>query len=191
MAMAQTSPLNETRPKGPIRTVLSLLLADRMATFAAIVLLVIVLCALFGPALLGDEATKQNLRGRNAPPFELAKGWLYILGGDQLGRPLLARIVVAAQNTLMVAAGAVLVSASVGATLGLIAGNSRGRAGQIIPRLADVIMSFPSLLLAVIVLYMLDPSVTNIIIVLAITRIPVYLRTTRAEILEVRERMFV
>ena len=191
MAMAQTSPLNETRPKGPIRTVLSLLLADRMATIAAIVLLVILLCALFGPAWLGDEATKQNLRGRNAPPFDLAKGWLSILGGDQLGRPLLARIVVAAQNTLMVAAGAVLISASVGATLGLIAGNSRGRAGQFIPRIADVIMSFPSLLLAVIVLYMLDPSVTNIIIVLAITRIPVYLRTTRAEILEIRERMFV
>ena len=58
-------------------------------------------------------------------------------------------------------------------------------------RLADVIMSFPSLLLAVIVLYILSPSVTNVIIVLAITRIPVYLRTTRAEVLEIRERMFV
>ena len=58
-------------------------------------------------------------------------------------------------------------------------------------RLGDVIMSFPSLLLAVIVLYMLEPSVTNIVLVLAITRIPIYLRTTRAEVLEVRERMFV
>lgn len=52
-------------------------------------------------------------------------------------------------------------------------------------------MSFPSLLLAVIVLYMLEPSVGNLILVLAITRIPVYLRTTRAEVLEIRERMFV
>lgn len=58
-------------------------------------------------------------------------------------------------------------------------------------RLADVIMSFPSLLLAVIVLFMLDSSVFNLVIVLAITRIPVYLRTARAETLEVRERMFV
>ena len=53
-------------------------------------------------------------------------------------------------------------------------------------RLADVIMSFPSLLLAVIVLYMLSPSVGNVILVLAITRIPIYLRTTRAEVLEIR-----
>ena len=58
-------------------------------------------------------------------------------------------------------------------------------------RLADVIMSFPSLLLAVIVLYMLSPSVGNVILVLAITRIPIYLRTTRAEALEIKERMFV
>ena len=58
-------------------------------------------------------------------------------------------------------------------------------------RLADVIMSFPSLLLAVIVLYMLEPSIANLVIVLAITRIPIYLRTTRAEVLEIRERMFV
>ena len=58
-------------------------------------------------------------------------------------------------------------------------------------RIADVIMSFPSLLLAVIILYMLPPSLLNIIVVLAITRIPVYLRTARAEVLEIRERMFI
>ena len=98
---------------------------------------------------------------------------------------------VAAQNTMAVAAGAVFASLAIGTALGLIAGFSRGRAAQIIPRLADVIMSFPSLLLAVIVLYMLEPAVGNLIIVLAITRIPIYLRTTRAEVLEIRERMFV
>ncbi|MCB1834896.1 MAG: ABC transporter permease, partial [Geminicoccaceae bacterium] len=108
-----------------------------------------------------------------------------------LGRPLLARIIVAARNTMMVAAGAVVCSMVIGTILGLIAGYSSKTASQIIMRLADVIMSFPSLLLAVIVLYMLAPSVGNLIVVLAITRIPVYLRTSRAEVLEVRERMFV
>jgi peptide/nickel transport system permease protein len=58
-------------------------------------------------------------------------------------------------------------------------------------RLADIVMSFPSLLLALVVLFVLGPSVANLIIVLAITRMPVYLRTTRAEVLEVRQRMFV
>lgn len=168
-----------------------MLWADKLAFFAALFLVIVVLCALFGPMLLDTLATKQNLRGRNAPPFDLSRGWLYVLGADALGRPLLARIIVAAQNTMTVAAGAVLGSAVIGCTLGLIAGYSRRRAAQWIMRLGDVIMSFPSLLLAVIVLYMLEPSVANIILVLAITRIPVYLRTTRAEVLEVRERMFV
>lgn len=173
------------------RTVMSMLWADKFATVAALFLIIVFLCAVFGPLFLDTVATKQNLRGRNALPFDPTRGWVFYFGGDALGRPLLARIIVAAQNTMMVAAGAVAASMLIGSSLGLVAGYSRGRASQIIPRLADVIMSFPSLLLAVIVLYMLEPSVANIILVLAITRIPVYLRTTRAEVLEIRERMFV
>ena len=182
------------RPARPPRAALSLLMllrADRFACAAAAILVVVVLCAVFGPLVLGDAAGGQNLRARNAPPFSLERGWLYVLGGDALGRPLLARIVVAAQNTILIAAGAVAASLAIGAGLGLLAGWSRRLVSEVVMRLADVIMSFPSLLLAVIVLYLLEPSVTNLIVVLAITRIPVYLRTTRAEVLEVRGRMFV
>jgi peptide/nickel transport system permease protein len=192
MTMTDSQTLPAKRPeRGPTRTALALLWADKPAFLAVILLLIVLFCAVFGPSLLDDVAIKQNLRGRNSPPFLLSGGWLMILGGDQLGRPLLARVIVAASNTIAVAAGAVVASMMIGTTLGLIAGYSRGRLGELIPRLADVIMSFPSLLLAVIVLYMLEPSVTNLIVVLAITRIPVYLRTTRAEVLEMRERMFV
>jgi peptide/nickel transport system permease protein len=191
MTMTETQTLSERKPNGPLARWFSMLWADKFAFFAALFLLLAVLCAIFGPLLLEAVATKQNLRGRNAPPFDLARGWLYVLGADALGRPLLARIVVAAQNTMLVAGAAVLASSLVGATLGLVAGYSRRSAAQWIMRLGDVIMSFPSLLLAVIVLYMLEPSVANIVLVLAVTRIPIYLRTTRAEVLEVRERMFV
>src|SRR5690606_27273603 len=142
-------------------------------------------------ALLGDVASSQNLRGRNSPPFDLARGWLYILGGDSLGRPMLARVIVAARNTMMVAAGAVASALLVGTALGLIAGYRGKNTSQVIMRLGDVIMSFPSLLIAVVVLYILCSSVANMILVLAITRVPIYMRTTRAEVMEIRERMFV
>jgi peptide/nickel transport system permease protein len=168
-----------------------MLLADKFALCAAIFLLVILVMAVVGPSWLGDLATKQNLRGRNAAPFDFEKAWVWWMGADALGRPLLARIIVATQNTIMVAAGAVLISAVTGTVLGLVAGFSSPRVSQIIMRLADVIMSFPSLLIAVIVLYILGSSILNLMMVLAITRIPVYLRTTRAEVLEIRERMFV
>jgi len=175
----------------PVVQILKMLWRDKFALIAAIFIILVLLCAIFGPLLVEDLATRQNLRGRNAPPFDFDKNWMFWLGGDALGRPLFARIIVAAQNTMMVAAGAVTCSLFAGTTLGLIAGYTSRMTSQVIMRLADIIMSFPSLLLAVIVLYMLRPSVSNLIIVLAITRIPIYLRTSRAEVLEIRERMFV
>lgn len=168
-----------------------MLWADKFALCAAVFLVVILLLAIIGPSWLGDLATKQNLRGRNAAPFDWERGCVWWMGADALGRPLLARIIVATQNTLMVAAGAVAISAVVGTVLGLVAGFSSPRVNQVIMRLADVIMSFPSLLIAVIVLYVLGTSILNLMLVLSITRIPVYLRTTRAEVLEIRERMFI
>ncbi|WP_353476282.1 ABC transporter permease (plasmid) [Salipiger sp. H15] len=184
-------PHTDPKEPGKARRFLSMLWADKFAFAAALFLLLMLLFAIFGPALLEGVASKQNLRARNAAPFTLDRGFLYLLGGDALGRPLLARIIVAAQNTLIIAAGAVAASMVIGSTLGLIAGYAGRTTGEVIMRLADVIMSFPSLLLAVIVLYMLAPSIGNLVLVLAITRIPIYLRTTRAEVLEVRERMFV
>jgi len=175
----------------PAAQALRLLWHDKFALVAACYLALVTLCALFGPALLEDAATKMNLRGRNAPPFTLENGWLYLLGADALGRSILARLVVAAQNTLAVAAAAVAVAMTIGGILGLIAGYAGGFIGNLIMRLADVIMSFPSLLLAVVVLYVFEPRVANLVLVLAVTRIPIYLRTTRAEVLELRERMFV
>ncbi|KRA98385.1 ABC transporter permease [Devosia sp. Root685] len=175
--------------RGP--SLLSMLWRDKLAFTSAVVLLIIVLFALLGPTLLGELAGDQNLRGRNFPPFSFDRGWAFVLGGDSLGRPMLARLVVAAHSTMMIAAGTVLSALVVGAGLGLVAGYMGKNTSQVIMRLADVIMSFPSLLIAVVVLYVLGPSIPNMILVLAITRIPIYLRTTRAEVLEVRERMFV
>lgn len=177
--------------RNPVAQVLGMLWRDKFALVAAVVLLLIVLCALLGPELLSQIANKQNLRGRNAPPFELERGLAFVLGADALGRPILPRIILASRSTLLIAVAAVACAMVVGATLGLIAGYTSKMASQVIMRLADVIMSFPSLLLAVIVLYMFQPSIANLIVVLAVTRIPIYLRTTRAEVLEIRERMFV
>ncbi|WP_417408107.1 ABC transporter permease [Hoeflea sp.] len=190
MAMPSTNSLSTTEPPFVIRLG-RMLLADKFALCAAIFLAMMLIFALLGPAWLGDIATKQNLRGRNLAPFDFERAWFWWMGADALGRPLFARIIVATQNTLMVAAGAVILSSVIGTVLGLIAGVASPRVSQIIMRLADVIMSFPSLLIAVIVLYVLGSSILNLMLVLAITRIPVYLRTTRAEVLEIRERMFV
>jgi peptide/nickel transport system permease protein len=168
-----------------------LLLRDKVATAAAIVLAFIILTAIVGPFLFGEMAQRQDLGARNKPPFSFDLGWEYILGSDSLGRSLLARIIAAGGTTLGVAASAVLVSAVVGSIWGMWAGFHRGWREAVSMRIADVIMSFPSLLLAVVILYVFNPSAANIVLVLAITRIPLYLRTARADAAELRSRMFV
>ena len=168
-----------------------LLSRDAFAFVSLAFVLLVVGCAVLGPWLLGDAGTRQNLRLRNAAPFSLDHGWLYFLGADTLGRSMLARLILASRNTIAIAAAAVGLSLVAGGALGLLAGFARGWIGDVVLRLTDIVMSFPSLLMAVVILYMFEPGVWTVVVVLAITRLPVYIRTTRAEVLELRERMFV
>ena len=178
-------------PPSASRVMLKLLVRDKLAMVSLAFLVLLVVLAVVGPWITGDAATRPNLRLRNAPPFSLVNGWAYLLGADSLGRAMLPRLILASRNTLGIAVSAVLTSAVIGGALGLLAGYARGWIASLVMRLTDVVMSFPSLLLAVVILYMFAPSVLNIVLVLAITRLPVYIRTTRAEVLELRERMFV
>jgi peptide/nickel transport system permease protein len=168
-----------------------LLINDRVAALAAAVLVLVFLLAILGPMLVGDLATRIDLDNSNQSPFTLAHGWANVLGTDPLGRSMLARLIVASRTTLSVAIPAVVLSAVVGSAIGMWAGYYRGWRETVAMRVADVIMSFPSLLLAVVVLYVFSPSAANIVAVLAITRIPVYLRTARAESAELQSRLFV
>ena len=182
---------SSAKSPGNSRQLLIYLTRDKLALCAAIFLLILIGCVLFGPLLVGDMAGKLGLRQRNLAPFSMDAGLIYVLGADTLGRPILARLIVGAQTTLGIAAAAVFTSMLLGGALGLIAGYSERWYSHVILRFADIIMSFPSLLLALIVLYTLGPSVMNLVIVLAITRLPIFIRTARAEVLELRERMFV
>ncbi|WP_207840941.1 ABC transporter permease [Williamsia soli] len=168
-----------------------LLLRDPMATVAAGILTFVLLVAVFGPWLVGGAATDQNLDESNLAPFNLDTGWMNVLGTDPLGRSMLARLIVACQTTMMVALPAVVISGIIGSVIGMWAGYHRGWRETTAMRVADVIMSFPSLLLAVVVLYVFSPSAANIVLVLAFTRIPIYLRTARAESAELQSRIFV
>lgn len=174
-----------------LRDIASSLARDKVALVSAAFLVVVLVCVVLGPTLLADQARAMNLMQRNAAPFSFDRPWLYILGADALGRSVLARIIVASQNTILIAGTAVLTSLLVGGALGLIAGFKEGAVSVILLRLADAIMSFPSLLLAVIVLFVFEPGVANVILVLAISRVPIFLRTVRAEVLELKERLFV
>jgi peptide/nickel transport system permease protein len=190
-SMTQTPLARTQQTNRPLRDTFMALWRDKFAFFSALFLTFVVLAAILGPSLLPDASLTMNLKARNAPPFQLERGFLYILGADNLGRSLIARLITASRFTLMIAGSAVMMSLVIGSVLGLIAGYRGGKVAMVILRAADIVMSFPSLLLALIVLFVLSPQVSNVVLVLAISRLPVYLRTCRAEVLEIRERQFV
>ncbi|WP_405825493.1 dipeptide/oligopeptide/nickel ABC transporter permease/ATP-binding protein [Streptomyces sp. NBC_00838] len=168
----------------------TLLGKDRIAAVAAVLLGLVFLVALFGPLLIGDRATRQDLAASLRPP-SFDHGFYGLLGTDVLGRSVLARLIEAASTTLSVALPAVVCSLVIGSAIGMWASYRGGWRESAAMRVADVILSFPSLLLAVVVLYVFAPSATNIVLILALARIPVYLRTARAEGAELRSRLFV
>ena len=174
-----------------IQKTYSMFLKDKLAFISIIFLIFVLLIAIFGPSFTGNSFTKMNLRLRNLAPFSFDHHFMYFFGADALGRSMIARLIIATQNTMFIAGSAVLLSMTFGGVFGLISGYFGGKIGNLIMRLADIIMSFPSLLLAVIVLYMFDPGLINLVLVLAFTRMPIYMRTARAEVLEIRERLFV
>ena len=107
----------------------SLLFNDKLALVSSIFFIFIILTAIFGPLLTSDLSTKMNLRLRNLPPFSLEHGFMYIFGADALGRSMVARLIIASQNTMFIAGSAVFISMTLGGILGLISGYYGGSIG--------------------------------------------------------------
>jgi peptide/nickel transport system permease protein len=123
-----------------------------------------------------------------AHPVPSASHWL---GTDHLGRDILSRVLWGARRVLTVAPIAVLAAAIIGSLLGLCAGYYRGAVDLVISRIADILLSFPVIILYMIVLAMFGSSAFNIILVIAVTKAPIIARIVRGLTLELREREYV
>jgi peptide/nickel transport system permease protein len=142
----------------------------RWPIFPAVIIVVLVVFAIFAPQISPHDPLLNSLRDRNDEPFWMAESsGKYILGGDQLGRDVLSRIIYGARISLMVAAVAIFAGLTIGTTLGLVAGYVGGLVDEVIMRILDVNAAVPFILLALIVVIVLGQSITTLIIVLAIS----------------------
>jgi len=156
--------------------------------FLAVVVALTVLAGSVAP----HDPLAVNIRHRLAPPAWMAGGTgAHLLGTDQVGRDVLSRIIYGGRVSLAVGVGAVLVSATIGVALGLVAGYFGGRTDWTTMTLVNVMLTFPFVLLALAVIAVLGPSLTNMIIVLGVAGWPIYCRVVRTEALALREREFV
>ncbi|MDG4798369.1 ABC transporter permease [Micromonospora sp. WMMD1082] len=169
------------------------LAGQKLAAAAALFLLLLSIGAVFGPLVSPHDPHLIDLSMRNLPPGTAAAdgGLPHLLGTDALGRDVLSRIILGARVTLAVGLASVLLSGVVGVAVGLVAGHYRGRTDEVVMRFVDLQMSIPSLLIALLVLYVLGGSFLNVILVLAVIRWMVYTRLTRGLMLTLREQLYV
>ncbi len=159
---------------------------NKLAAFSALVILLIILMAIFADVIAPYGEAEQDLVNRLQGPS--ADHWF---GTDELGRDVFSRILYGSRLSLIIGIAPTVISMIVGITLGLIAGYYRGVADYWIMRLADVMLAFPSLLLAMVVMYTLGSSTINIFLALALVSWASVARVVRSQTLSLKESEYV
>ncbi|WP_306755104.1 ABC transporter permease subunit [Paracoccus actinidiae] len=165
---------------------------NRGAVAGLVVFILLVLTALFAPVLAPHDPTTQYRDAFLTPPFWQEGGRAeFPLGTDAVGRDMLSRLIFGARYSLFIGIVVVSVALVGGVIIGLIAGFFRGWVDGLIMRVMDVILAFPSLLLALVLVAVLGPGLTNAMIAIAIVYQPHFARLTRAAVMGEMRREYV
>jgi dipeptide transport system permease protein len=156
------------------------------------VVVVLILLAIFADVVAPHSPIEQYRGHFLEPPVWMEGGsWNFILGTDAVGRDMLSRLIHGARYSLYVGAIVIAIAFSAGITLGLIAGFFRGTTEVLIARAMDIILAFPSILLALVLVTLLGPSLTNAMIAVAVVVLPHFVRLTRASVISESTRDYV
>ncbi|MDP2858589.1 MAG: ABC transporter permease [Bacillota bacterium] len=172
--------------KSPRERVLRRLSRNPSGVAGFAMLVVFVLVAAFGPALLGIDPTEQTLRMRLMPPSPE-----HLFGTDHLGRDVLARVIHGARISLQVATLVILVAITIGVTLGAVAGYAGGLVDTVIMRVTDIFLSFPSTVLAMAIAVALGKGMYNAMLAVGLVWWPWYTRLVRGQMLSLRSADYV
>ncbi len=188
---AATAPKAPERP-GRLREFWFYFRENRGAVVGLWVFAAFAFCALFAPLLSPYDPTEQFRQFTLIPPaWQEGGNWAFPLGTDPLGRDMLSRLIEGARYSFFVGIIVVTVAASGGILVGLISGFAPKWIDTIIMRIMDIILAFPSLLLALVLVAILGPSLTNAMIAIAIVLQPHYVRLTRASVLSEKQKDYV
>jgi peptide/nickel transport system permease protein len=160
-----------------LRHTIWVLRGNLVTAVAAAGALLLVLVAIFGPALAPYDPVASDVPQALQPPSAL-----HWAGTDQLGRDVFSRLIVAARLDLAIAIAAVGISFAIGAAIGSLCGYAGGRLDRVVGRFVDVVMAFPLFVLAMAMVAALGNRVENIVIATAIINLPFYIRFARAEV---------
>lgn len=164
---------------------------NRGAVLGLIVFTITVLIAIFAPWIAPHPPEMQYKDAFLSPPSWLGGDPRFLLGTDPIGRDILSRLIHGARYSLVIGAVVVLMSLGAGITLGLLAGYFRGWVDVVIMRLMDIILAFPGLLLALVLVAILGPGLENAMLAIAIVLQPHFARLVRGAVLAEKDREYV
>lgn len=192
LAADPTSSVATPTPPHPLREFWTYFSANRGALGGLIVVVTVLLVALFAPVLAPHAPDLTNSSVFLKPPFWQQGGSLtYPLGTDAIGRDILSRLMYGARLSLVIGIAVVTVSVLVGTVLGLLSGYFKGIFEIAIMRLMDIILTLPSLLLAIVIVAILGPGLMNAMLAVAVVVLPHYVRITRAAVITEASRDYV
>ena len=160
--------------------------ANKTSWVGLVLFAAIVLMAVAAPLLTSHDPIDQDVFTKLADPSSA-----HILGTDEYGRDIWARLLYGARISLMIGLVSTALAMLVGSVIGILAGWHGGRFDAFVMQIMDMLLAFPSLILGLIVVAMLGPSMTNIIIAIALTSIPPFARIARAPTIAIKEREFI
>lgn len=185
--MTQTNSVSlvePTRPRSP--SLWRRLVRDRLTFLGLIFLLGLTLMAVSAPMIAGADPIAIDPANKNQPPSRD-----FPLGTDNLGRSIWARIVYGARITLSMASLAMAAILTIGVTVGTLAGIYGGWVDDLLMRIVDILLAFPTLILALAIAGMLGPSLSNVLIALVVVGWVSYARVVRGMVLSIKEKEYV
>ena len=195
ITLPQVVPVVDNRPTGftaVLAEFWSYFSENRGAVIGLAFFIGVILIAVFADFIAPHAPNQQYRDALLQPPFWQAGGSLkFPLGTDAIGRDLLSRLIYGSQYSLFIGCIVVSLSLVVGVVLGLLAGFFRGRVDTFIMRIMDIVLAFPSLLLALVLVAVLGPSLINAMIAIAIVQQPHYVRLTRAAVMTVMTKDYI
>ena len=176
----------------PMLEQLSQLWRNKTAIAGLIIIVIFILVAIFAPYISPHDPIETSLYDQLKPPFWYEGGTTKnYLGTDDLGRDILSRLIYGARISLMVSVISVSLAFFFGTLIGAISGYKKGWIDNIVMRLMDIILSFPYILLAIVIVAYLGPSLKNAMIAIGITYVPRFARIVRGSVLEECEKDYV
>jgi peptide/nickel transport system permease protein len=160
--------------------------SNRLAVFGTVVMSIFILMAVFAPLIAPYDPFRQDLLDKFASPSAA-----HPFGQDELGRDILSRVIYGARISLTAGLAAVAIATGVGTIIGVVSGYFGRWSDSVLMRLMDVLLAFPSILLAIVIVSVLGPSLPNAMLAIGIVFVPQIARVVRSAVISVRERDYI